>query len=181
MVRARGGDVNGQEVAYIGRDRVWLSKGTSYCQIEMYAPPPATAAPPPPPPERVGARPGVARPLDPAVAKQIQKRGANDYAIERALIDRIVEDPAELMKLAQTLPVTVDGQMVGVRLKGVRPESLRGAIGLQDGDVLERINGFELTSPEKIFGAYAHLREIQDLTVTVTRGGKKVNLDYAIR
>lgn len=178
FVSRRGSDVDGQSVAFIGRDRVWLTRGSSLCQIAMYAPPPAT------PPAQAGhlpAKPEIKKPIDPALLKGIERRGERDYAIDRSVLDRVLDDPTELMKLAQTVPVKVDGRMIGVALKGVRPDSLLSVVGLKDGDTLQKVNGYELTSVEKIMEAYAHLREMPHLTMTITRGGAPMTFDYAIR
>jgi general secretion pathway protein C len=172
IVSRRGDAVDGQSVAFIGRDRVWLSRGGTLCQIEMYAPHDAA---------RVSAKPSVATPTEPPKTAGIKREGENEYAVDRSLLDRMLDDPAELMKLAQTIPEKVDGRIVGFRLRNVRPGSLLGAIGLMEGDRLEKVNGYELTGPEKILEAYAHLREVPRLTVQISRAGKTMNFDYAIR
>ena len=178
FVGRRGDAVDGQSVAYIGRDRVWLARGDTLCQVAMYAP---TALVANVQNAHIDAKPVVAKPADPALLRGIEKRGERDFAVDRGVLARVLDDPSELMKLGQTLPVMINGKMVGVQLKGIRPGSLLFAVGLSDGDTLEKVNGYELTSAEKIFEAYAHLREMPHLTMQVTRGGKPMTFDYTIR
>jgi general secretion pathway protein C len=177
-VRRRGDAMGAQSVAFIGRDRVWLTRDGALCQVELFAPPPAAL---PPAPDRVPAKASITPGANAPAIAGIARQGDRDYAIDRAVLDRILDDPAKLMTLAQTIPVKVDGRMIGVRLKGVRPDSLLGAIGLVDGDQLEKVNGFDLTSPERILEAYARLREATHLTMQITRGGAPLNIDYSIR
>ena len=60
-------------------------------------------------------------------------------------------------------------------------ETLLGMLGLENGDRLQAINGFEMASPEKALEAYARLRTADHLTVQVNRRGQNVNLDFNIK
>jgi general secretion pathway protein C len=92
-----------------------------------------------------------------------------------------MENQAELMRSARIVPEQENGKTVGVRLFGIRPDTLLGTLGLQNGDRLESINGFNMASPEKALEAYARLRTADHLTVTVNRQGKPVNIDFNIK
>ena len=73
------------------------------------------------------------------------------------------------------------GRFAGLRLRGIRPDTLLGLLGLQDGDRVQRINGFELGDPEHVVEAYARLRFADHLVADVDRGGREMNLDVFIR
>ena len=72
-------------------------------------------------------------------------------------------------------------KIVGIRLFGIRPDSLLGTLGLENGDRLQSINGFEMSDPQKALEAYARLRSAERLTVAVNRRGKPVNIDFNIK
>jgi general secretion pathway protein C len=72
------------------------------------------------------------------------------------------------------------GQIIGLRLFGIRPGSLLNTLGLQNGDRLETINGFSLASPEQALQAYARLRSATRLSVRLDRAGQPVQLDLNI-
>ena len=93
----------------------------------------------------------------------------------------ILENQSELMRQAKITPVQENGRTVGVRMTGIRSDTLLGVLGMQDGDRLQTINGFEIANPEKALEAYARLRTADKLTIQLNRGGKNVNLDYNIR
>jgi general secretion pathway protein C len=63
----------------------------------------------------------------------------------------------------------------------IRPDTLLGTLGLQNGDRLETINGFNMASPEKALEAYARLRTAGNLNVKVTRRGQPMSIDYRIK
>ena len=52
---------------------------------------------------------------------------------------------------------------------------------MENGDRLEKINGFDMTSPEKALEAYARLRTADHLTISVNRKGQEQNIDYNIK
>jgi len=179
LLRKRGGDVGPATVEYVGRDRVWLRGRMGLCQAPLFGAP----LPPPAKPERTTAEPGVRGPsqLELEVGKQIAKIGPNEYAIERSAVDRILEAQAELMK--QRIVQDKEGdRVVGVKIFGIKPGSVLSMLGIENGDRLETLNGFEMSNPEKMLEAYARLRTGADrLQIHLTRAGKPINVDYTIR
>jgi general secretion pathway protein C len=180
ILRRRGGPVGTRTVKFVGWDRVWLEGGSELCQAELFAKHEATATPPP---QRSIARPNPTPrgSLDPAIARGIQKVSATEFNVDRGVVDKILENQADLMRQARIVPEQENGKMVGIRLFGVRPETLLGVLGMENGDRLQTINGFDMTSPEKALEAYARLRTADHLTVQVNRRGANTNLDYNIR
>ena len=59
-------------------------------------------------------------------------------------------------------------------------ESLYSKIGLQNGDVVTRINGYEMSSPERGLEIYTKLKDAKQVNVDVKRRGKPMTLVYAI-
>ncbi|MCS6901649.1 MAG: type II secretion system protein GspC, partial [Myxococcales bacterium] len=187
MVR-QGSDYGDKKVWFIRWDRVWLIGANTFCQIEMFpmatpdgsaksgtpaAKSAPTAAPPPPP--------GAPAAVPEDIKKSIQKVSATEYNVDRSAIDKILENQQLLMRSARIVPETENGKTVGIRLFGVRPDSLLGLIGIENGDRLERINGFDVASPEKALEAYARLRSADRLTVQVNRRGQPTTLDFHIK
>jgi general secretion pathway protein C len=166
-LRVRGGELAGKSVAYVGVDRVWMMGGDGLCQMRMFKPVEPAAAPAPAPPAEP-ARPGVAQ------------VGPREFRVDRGLVERVLENPIELTRQARIEPELEGGRVVGLRLRGVRPGTLLAAIGIQDGDRLERVNGFDIASPEKALEAYGRLRTAARLTLSITRRGQPPELDYDV-
>jgi general secretion pathway protein C len=161
----------GDEVVFIGYDRVWLTRGGGICWAKMFdhARTPQPASPQP-----------HAKPND-TLLYGITKTGGTSYAIDRSVRDTVFGDASEIMKSLVVRPEKQGDEVVGIRLVGVRPDSVLGAIGLEGGDVLRSVNGYELTAPEKLLDAYAHLATATKLRVVITRGGRLLELDYEIK
>jgi len=95
-------------------------------------------------------------------------------------VARAVTSPAPLLRSLRVVPEQQDGKLVGLRLFGIRPGSLLSMLGLQNGDRLESINGFDITNPEKALEAYARLRTATRLSVRVVRLGRPLQIDLNI-
>ncbi len=179
MLRRRGGDVDGKTVKYIGWDRVWMASGGQLCQSQMFKPAPEPSSSAPAAAPMPSARPGTGVSED--IKKGIQRVGPNEFNVDRGVVDKILENQAELMRQARIVPEQENGKVVGIRLFGVRPDTLLGTLGMENGDRLQTINGFDMTSPEKALEAYARLRTADHLTIQINRKGTDQNLDYNIK
>lgn len=103
------------------------------------------------------------------------------WTITRSLVDRLLANQAALMSAARVIPHEEDGRVVGVKIYGIRRSSLLGRLGIQNGDMLRTINGYDLTEPNAVLEAYTNLRAADHLTLNVVRRGAATTLDYSIR
>jgi general secretion pathway protein C len=106
---------------------------------------------------------------------------ANELNVDRSVIDEVLENQFEHLKSIRIAPERKDGNVVGIRLFGVRPGSLLESLGIENGDRLESVNGFDITSPEKALQAYARLRGAGNLTLKINRRGQALGIDYKIK
>ncbi|MBN2196571.1 MAG: general secretion pathway protein GspC [Polyangiaceae bacterium] len=188
-----GDELGSSKVAYIGYNSyegspsVWLVQGAAVCQALLFATQPQPQAAPAKGgavPAAVGSAAAAKRgaPSIPADMKaKIQRVSATEFNVDRGVVDKILENQADLMRSARVVPEQQDGKVVGVRLFGIRPDTLLGTLGLENGDRLETINGFAMASPEKALEAYARLRTAEKLSVSVNRRGQPVTLEFNIK
>ena len=182
ILRRIGDTVGDKRIWYIAWDRVWLQGGGELCQAKMFSdkkpePKKATKKPAPKPSRRRSGPPKVPD----EIANKIKKVSDSEFNVDRSVVDQILENQSELMRSARIIPEKKDGKVVGIRLMRVRPDTLLGTLGLQNGDRVEKINGFDITSPEKALEAYARLRTAGNLSVSITRKGKPMTIDFNIR
>jgi general secretion pathway protein C len=194
MLRRIGDQVAGKQILFIGYNprenspSVWFSSDSALCQALMFARadamPSSSSSSPDASPEAVEPmgrhRRGPSKvPED--IASKIQKVSDTEFNVDRGVVDKILENQAELMRSARIVPEQQDGKVVGIRMFGVRPDTLLGTLGFQNGDRLESINGFNMASPEKALEAYARLRTASALNVKISRRGQPVAIDYHIK
>ena len=73
-----------------------------------------------------------------------------------------------------------NGVANGFKLFSIVPDSLYSKIGIQNGDVIRRINGYEMNSPDKALEIYQKLRDANRIEVEVERRGDTVRKSYSI-
>lgn len=82
----------------------------------------------------------------------------------------------DLATQARIIPAFERGVPIGFKLFSIRPGSAWSAAGLENGDVLQRINGLELTSPEKALVVYSTLRCARRFNAEIRRGNERIDL-----
>jgi general secretion pathway protein C len=172
-----GNEIDGKEVDSVYPEAVFLKQTTGVlCSLTMFKPP----APPAPPP--AAAKP-AADPADKGsedLDRGIRQQSDTKYQVQRSLVDKLLSNQAELMRSARVVPHEENGRVVGVKLYGIRRSSLLGKLGIQNGDMLRTINGFDMSAPDSALEAYAKLRSASNLSVALVRRGAAVTMDYQI-
>lgn len=155
--------------------RVWLTTdGSTRCLVGMGAiergavktKPPADDAKPAKPKSKLAAEIGA----------KITKVGENQFLVERSAVEQIIQNYAKLagsLRSRQTAG--------GLRVSGIKKDSILGELGMKNGDLLENINGFDMADPEKAVDAYAKLRTAGKLAITVNRDDKPFTIDISIK
>jgi general secretion pathway protein C len=73
------------------------------------------------------------------------------------------------------------GQSLGMEIRGIQPDTLLTKLGIQNGDILESVNGESLTSPDDALGAYTTLRTADKLTLSIRRAGRSLMINYNLQ
>jgi general secretion pathway protein C len=141
----------------------------------------ATPSPVTRPPSRGAVRGQLSPDLQKQVDEGIEVVSASERAIDRGLVDSLIENSSSLMSQARILPYEREGQVQGFKMYGIRRNSLLGKLGLRNGDIVNSIGGIEMTSPDRALEAYTKLRSSSNITLTYTRRGQRQSMDYNIR
>ncbi len=122
--------------------------------------------------------------LDSGTAKTggsgVAKQGENKFVVDKAEIDNALANVNKLFTEVQAVPNFVAGKPAGIKLLAMTSTSIFSKLGLQRGDVLERINGQELDIASGM-NLFNQLKNQNKITIDLTRNGKKQTLDYEIR
>jgi general secretion pathway protein C len=110
----------------------------------------------------------------------VRSVGPNQYQIDKGVIDSTLGDLNKIAMQARIVPSFENGVANGFKLFSIQPGSLYSAIGIENGDVIQRINGYEINSPDKALELYQKLRESQHVKIDVKRGGQVISKDYTI-
>ncbi|HEX4449272.1 MAG TPA: type II secretion system protein GspC, partial [Kofleriaceae bacterium] len=119
--------------------------------------------------------------LDPAAIDHAIRRVApNKYAIDKSIVDQILANPMSVAKGARVVPSVKDGKPHGFKLYAIRPSSVFAKLGLENGDTLVTINGFDLTTADKALEIYTKLRDATTIEIELERKGVRITIDYVV-
>ena len=166
-----GDRVQKAEVLTIERDRVIIANNGRREYISAEG---GDGAPPPPPV-------ATTRPVnDNQYGAGIKALDDNNYEVPRSEVDKALANLNDLAMQARIVPAFKDGQAEGFKLFSIRPDSLYSKIGIVNGDVIKRINGFEMNSPEKALEVYTKLKDANRIDIEVDRNGQTLRKTYNV-
>lgn len=103
----------------------------------------------------------------------------NTYQLQRSELDELLKNPP--LHAARVMPVSEAGRVVGIKLLGIRRDTLLEKLGLRNGDILRTINGLEIATPDAALQAYAQLRSATQLSIALLRRGVALTLEYRVQ
>jgi len=116
-----------------------------------------------------------------AVGNGIKALSENSYVVPKGEIDKTLSNLNDVAMQARIVPAFKDGQAEGFKLFSIRPDSIYTKIGVQNGDVIRRINGYDLNSPEKALEIYSKLKEASSIQIEIDRNGTTIQKQYSIQ
>lgn len=133
---------------------------------------------------RLPASPG-SRTADSALARlpagHLHAAGENQYVVDRVEFEQVLQVAmAQFPQQVHAEPYVENDRTIGYRVSAIRPGGLFAQIGLQDGDVVRRINDADFANPHG-GGGFPDIRTVSELQVEVLRGGASRVLRYRFR
>lgn len=103
------------------------------------------------------------------------------WRIRRALMQEQFANLGGLSQQARVTPYIVQGETRGFLITRLKADSLLQKIGIQHGDVLQKVNGNSLTSPADALQAYQQLQQAGTVRLEILRRDRASTLTYEIR
>ncbi|MBI9085335.1 MAG: hypothetical protein JEZ11_17200 [Desulfobacterales bacterium] len=98
--------------------------------------------------------------------------GGEQVTISKADIQPHLRNINSFMKQVRIRPFVENAKPSGLVLTGIGPESLLGRMGLQNGDILTRVNADAIVSTNDALKLYRGLKSSSAITLGVRRGGQ---------
>jgi general secretion pathway protein C len=117
----------------------------------------------------------------PALAAFAQKVGRGMYIVDQNKLQQAIANPGQMMTDARLKPNVANGKEEGFTLSEVKPGGIYNSLGLQDGDVLLRINEYDITNPERALQAFNALRGLDRVQIDLIRSGARMTMTYQIK
>jgi general secretion pathway protein C len=180
-----GSDVEGSRIRAIQSDGVVLQSTSGLCRLSMFEVEGAAKKPKPRPavqPRKSGRLANRNAGLtEDEMAEGIEKVNDTNYNLSRSMLNKVLDSAGKLIGIAAVTPKMEGGRPVGMEIRGIQPNTLLTRIGIQNGDVLESVNGESLSSADAALGAYTTLRTADKFTLAIRRGGQSMMVNYRLQ
>ncbi len=110
-----------------------------------------------------------------------RKTGATSYQVDQRRVQQAIEKPDQIMTDARFVPNLVDGRQQGFILREVKPGGIYQSLGLQNEDILLKINEYDISTPDTALQAFIALRGLDRADLDIVRNGSKMTMTYQIR
>ena len=124
----------------------------------------------------------VLSPSSPVEGLARSRRAMTDrYVLDRQEVDSVMDNLPKVLGQARVIPNFKEGKPDGFRIFAIAKDSVYTKIGLQDGDILYRVNEIEVKDPTNVVKIFEQLKDETHITVDLVRGGDRQTLSYEIR
>ena len=110
----------------------------------------------------------------------VTKVSETQYTVDRKEVDNALSNLSEVATQARIVPSFKNGKPNGFKMFSIKPGSIYSKIGLKNGDVIKKINGYEMNSPDKALELYQKLKDAQSVSLELDRRGQGMNMNYNI-
>jgi general secretion pathway protein C len=117
-------------------------------------------------------------PLSPHGIRQVNQ---DSYLVDRREVEYAIGHPNKIFTQARAVPYFQDGAAQGFRLFAVKPKGVVARMGLKNGDVVQRVNGVELTDPSTALSLLQDLQGQPRIQVDLMRNSQPTTLTYEVR
>jgi general secretion pathway protein C len=187
-----GTEVEGSRIRAIESDAVVLQSKGGLCRLAMFQV--ASAAKKPvfrpakkaaknktPSPKKRPTADRNAGLTDSEMSEGIDRVNDRNYNLSRSMLNKVLDNAGKIIGIAAVAPKLENGESIGMEIRGIRPDTLLTKIGIQNGDILESINGQSLSNPDAALGAYTTLRTADKFTLSVRRDGQSMMINYNLQ
>lgn len=101
--------------------------------------------------------------------------------VDRREVEQAMADLPKLLTQARAVPHMVNGAPSGYRMDYIAPASFYEKIGIQYGDVLQRVNGVDVRDPSTMLSLFQQLKNERTVKVDMIRNNQRVTMTYELR
>ena len=111
----------------------------------------------------------------------IRQTSPTGFVVDRRQLMGTLDDLGGVMTQLRAVPDVQDGRAAGFRLFQIKDESIFRRLGLQNGDVVQRVNGQAMADPASLLAFLQRLRTEPRVALDIRRGVERRTLVYDLR
>lgn len=114
-------------------------------------------------------------------AAGVRSVSKNRWVLDKREVSGALDNISQLLTQARLIPNFTAGRPDGFKIVSIMPRSFYEKIGLQNGDVLQQLNGVEIKDPQSFLAVFQQLREENNFSLDLVRNSAKETFQYEIR
>ncbi|MEK7748108.1 MAG: type II secretion system protein GspC, partial [Nitrospirota bacterium] len=111
----------------------------------------------------------------------IRQVSNGNWVMDRQEVDTAIAQLPELLTKARIVPNFTDGKPDGFRIFSIRQGSFYEKIGLQNGDIIKRVNNIDVGNPQNFLEVFEKLKGENNIQVEGIRDNKEERWKYNIQ
>ncbi len=108
-------------------------------------------------------------------------RKGSTITLVRSDIEKSFKNLGQLLTQVRIRPHIKNGKSDGLEIARIKRGSVFSKLGLRNGDIVQRINGNEIKSPDDAFSLYQSLKSGSQISLDIIRKGEPQQIDYNFR
>ncbi len=108
----------------------------------------------------------------------IIEKGDNEYVIDKEQFNSLLTDLGPLLSSARVVPNFKNGTIDGYKVFAIKSGSLYEKIGMQNGDIIDAINGLKIETPDKALMLFQQLKSEDHFDLDIRRDGQPIAFSY---
>ena len=109
----------------------------------------------------------------------IQQTSNNKWIIDRKKVP--IKNIGSFIRQCRLIPHTVDGKPAGLKITGIIKGSVIDRIGFVDGDIIKRVDGTDIKTPDDAYKAYQKLQTNDKVVIDLERNGLVTPFTYEVK
>ncbi len=111
----------------------------------------------------------------------VRQLAQDTFQLDRGEVEHAMNNLNTLFKQVRAVPyATKDGVPQGFRLFAIKANSLIDRLGVKNGDIIQRVNGVEISDPSTAFSLLQDIQGQSHVQIDVIRNHQPVTLSYEI-
>ncbi len=101
--------------------------------------------------------------------------------LSKSDLEKSLKNLGQLLTQVRVRPRIKDGKPDGLELARIKRGSLFARLGLKNGDIVQKINGRPINSPDDVFSLYQRLKSGSQVSVDIIRSGETKTITYTFK
>ena len=105
----------------------------------------------------------------------------NNFTVDKNFLKEKMSDISNILTQARGIQINNPDGSLSFKVVDIEPGGIFSYLGIQDNDVITSINGKKINDLNEVMGLFSKITTLDQLNLTVTRGGDQVPLEYKFK